>query len=79
VFHYLDTRIMEQVASLLGHEEDAQTFATNGEETARELVALFYDPVEKTFGTQTADAMALDLGLVPPGMKRPSRMPSCGT
>ncbi|MDI9606440.1 MAG: family 78 glycoside hydrolase catalytic domain [Bacteroidota bacterium] len=66
-FHYLDTRIMEQVASLLGHEEDAQTFATNGKEIARELIALFYDPVEKTFGTQTANAMALDLGLVPAG------------
>ncbi len=66
-FHYLDTHIMEQVASLLGHEDDARTFASRGAEIAKELVALFYDPVEKTFGTQTADAMALDLGLVPAG------------
>lgn len=66
-FHYLDTHIMEQVASLLGKEEDARTFASRKEEIALELVAVLYNPVEKTFGTQTADAMALDLGLVPAG------------
>ncbi|WP_298650930.1 alpha-L-rhamnosidase [uncultured Proteiniphilum sp.] len=66
-FHYLDTHIMEQVASLLGKEEDAKTFASMKEEIAREIVAILYNPVEKTFGTQTADAMALDLGLVPAG------------
>jgi alpha-L-rhamnosidase len=33
----------------------------------RAFVAEFYDGKNKTFGSQTADAMALDLGLVPAG------------
>jgi alpha-L-rhamnosidase len=66
-FHYLDTHIMEQVATLLGKDEDARTFASMKDEIAKELVAVMYNPIQKTFGTQTADALALDLGLVPPG------------
>ena len=66
-FHYLDTHIMEQVATLLGKDDDAQTFASRKDEIAQELVAVMYNPIHKTFGTQTADAMALDLGLVPAG------------
>ncbi len=66
-FHYLDTHIMEQVALLLGKKEDAQTFASWKEKISQELVAVLYNPAENTFGTQTADAMALDLGLVPSG------------
>ena len=66
-FHYLDTHIMEQVARLLGKESDAKTFGAKKEEIAHEIIATMYDPMNKTFGTQTADAMALDLGFVPSG------------
>lgn len=66
-FHYLDTKIMEQVAHLLGKENDETYFALQKAEIAQEMIATQYDSVNKTFGTQTADAMALDLGLVPPG------------
>ncbi|MCD8174143.1 MAG: glycoside hydrolase family 78 protein [Alistipes sp.] len=64
-FHYLDLRVMERTARLLGHEADAERFAIAGEETAAAIRRKFYHPVMKTFGTQTADAMALHLGLAP--------------
>lgn len=66
-FHYLDTSIMEKVALLLGKEDDAKSFAFNKKEIAREMVEIMYDKTNKTFGSQTADALALDLGLVPEG------------
>ena len=69
-FHYLDTEIMEQVAHLLGKESDEAYFSLQKEQIAQEMIATQYDPVNKTFGTQTADAMALDLGIVPPGDER---------
>ncbi len=66
-FHYLDAKIMEEAARLLGKKEDEEYFSILQEEIAREMIAIMYDPVNKTFGTQTADAIALDLGLVPDG------------
>lgn len=66
-FHYLDAKIMEKTARLLGKKEDMALFSLLQEEIANEMIALMYDPVNKTFGTQTADAMALDLGIVPEG------------
>lgn len=66
-FHYLDAKIMEKTARLLGKKEDVELFSLLQKEIAGEMIALMYDPVNKTFGTQTADAMALDLGIVPEG------------
>jgi len=42
-------------------------FAKEKEGIAAELLSEFYNFNEKTFGSQTADVMALDLGLVPVG------------
>lgn len=69
-FHYLDTKIMEEVARLLGKESDEAYFSLQKEQIAQEMIATQYDSVNKTFGTQTADAMALDLGIVPRGDER---------
>lgn len=66
-FHYLDTHIMEQVANLLGKKDDEKKFAKRKTQIANEIVTTMYNPVTKTFGSQTADAMALDLGFVPAG------------
>ena len=69
-FHYLDTKIMSEAARLLNRKEDEDYFLFLQEEIAREMIEIMYDPVNKTFGTQTADAMALDLGLVPKGEEK---------
>lgn len=66
-FHYLDVCIMEQVAHILKKEADAQMFANEKRLIAEEVIANLYDAGTKTFGSQTADAMALDFGLVPKG------------
>ncbi|MDK2842920.1 MAG: alpha-L-rhamnosidase, partial [Anaerophaga sp.] len=66
-FHYLDTKIMREVAGILGKAEDEALFSRLKEEIATEMRAVFYDPENKTFGSQTADAMALDLGIFPEG------------
>lgn len=66
-FHYLDVTIMEQVARILGKKGDAGMFAAEKNRIAQEVVANLYDAQHQTFGSQTADAMALDFGLVPAG------------
>lgn len=69
-FHYLDVSIMEQVAHILGETTDAQKYAAEKRLIAAEMVANLYNARTKTFGGQTADAMALDFGLVPKGDER---------
>lgn len=66
-FHYLDVCIMEQVAVLLNNEADAKKYAEEKWAIAKEMQETMYNASLKTFGSQTADVMALDLGLVPSG------------
>jgi len=62
-FHYYDASILSQVAQVLGKKEDAVYYADLKEEIGKALIAAYYN--DKTFGSQTADAMALDFGIVP--------------
>ncbi|MGN1215848.1 MAG: family 78 glycoside hydrolase catalytic domain, partial [Candidatus Cryptobacteroides sp.] len=64
-FHLLDLGIMVRTASLLGKEEDLKWFRQQEEYVRKAMVARFFNPVQCTFGGQTADAMALELGLFP--------------
>ena len=66
-FHYLDVSIMEQVARILKKNVDAKMYAEEKRLIVKEVVANLYNSRKKTFGSQTADAMALDFGLVPKG------------
>ncbi|MBQ6286155.1 MAG: family 78 glycoside hydrolase catalytic domain [Bacteroidales bacterium] len=66
-FHYYDLTIMEQVAAILGHSDDSARYAAEKEAVKEAFIARFYNPLSKSFGSQTADAMALDLGLCPVG------------
>jgi len=66
-FHYLDVCIMEKVSHILAKSADAQMYAAEKRLIAEEVVANLYNAQGKTFGSQTADAMALDFGLVPKG------------
>ncbi|MBC8618634.1 family 78 glycoside hydrolase catalytic domain [Parabacteroides faecis] len=69
-FHYLDASIMAKTAAILGNDDDAEYFNDLKNKIAAAFVAEFYDKENKTFGSQTADAMALDFGLVPVGDER---------
>lgn len=66
-FHYYDASIVADAARVLGLTADAARYDSLKSEIGRAFVAKFYDPQAKTFGSQTADAMALDFGLVPDG------------
>jgi alpha-L-rhamnosidase len=66
-FHYLDVCIMEQVAGILGKIEDAKAFVAEKHGIRKEITSIYYDEEKKTFGSQTANVLALDLGLVPEG------------
>ncbi len=66
-FHYIDVCIMERVARLLGYETDIEKYARRKELIAGEMHATMYNDSMKTFGSQTANVMALDFGLVPQG------------
>ena len=66
-FHYLDVSIMEKVSAILGKNDDNQKFMDEKKAIKEEMLAVLYDKDQKTYGSQTADAMALDFGLVPAG------------
>jgi alpha-L-rhamnosidase len=64
-FHYLDVSILSQVARILGRKEDAEFYERLKEDIGKALLDKYFDVSNATFGSQTADAMALDFGFVP--------------
>jgi alpha-L-rhamnosidase len=66
-YFFFDAKIMTRVAELLGKKEDAEYYRVLAERIQAAFIAKFYDSVKKTFGSQTADAFTLYLGLVPTG------------
>lgn len=66
-FHYKDVCLMEKTARLLGRKGDAAFYKALKPKISNAFVHKFYDAAHHTFGSQTANAMALDFGLVPAG------------
>lgn len=66
-FHYLDLCIMTETARILGKRSDMKRYDSLAGKVRNAMIAKFYHPLLFTFGTQTADAMALDFGLCPKG------------
>ncbi len=62
-FHLLDLSIMKKVAELLNKTDDASWFAHREKEVRQAMRFKFYNPLKNTFYGQTADVMALELGL----------------
>ena len=69
-FHLIDLGIMVKVATLLGRDEDLNWFRQQEEYVRKAMIGRFFNPVQCTFGGQTADAMALELGLFPEDRKK---------
>jgi alpha-L-rhamnosidase len=65
LYHYYDASILSQTAKILGKNEDAAFYANLKENTGKAITERFYDKENHSFGSQTADAMALDFGLIP--------------
>lgn len=66
-FHYLDASILAKTASLLGHAGDAARYGSLKDTIRTAFIERFYDTENKSFGSQTANIMALNFGLVPAG------------
>jgi alpha-L-rhamnosidase len=64
---YQDAVAMEKIAKILGHEDDAHSYHALANHTADTFNTKFFDATTSQYdrGSQTANAMPLDLKLVP--------------
>ncbi|NSW78863.1 MAG: family 78 glycoside hydrolase catalytic domain [Chthonomonadetes bacterium] len=67
---YLDARIMQRVAQVLGKTEDASVFEQLATQIREAFNRHFFNAEERSYGSQTADVLALAWGLVPEGMEQ---------
>ena len=64
--HYYDwTRAVARIAGIIGRGDDAARYASLAERIREEFIAKYYDAQNRTYGSQSADGMALDFGLYP--------------
>jgi alpha-L-rhamnosidase len=70
-FFYHDLRLMEQMARLLGHAEDATHFGSMADQLKIAFNQRFYNPKLGCYdnGTQTSSVLPIAFGLVPDGEK----------
>ncbi len=68
-FHILDLKIMAKSAKVLGIEADYEYYANLHKKAVADFNRHFFDTVNYTYGSQTADAMALEIGIVPENQK----------
>ena len=66
-FHYLDLSILAKTAYLFGYSSDASFYSKRMNKVKQRFNEQFFDPIKNTYGSQTANAMAIQLGLVPDG------------
>ena len=66
-YYYLDTRILADAAALLGKTEDAVHYGKLANDIRAAFINNFLDKEQMTYGSQTADTLALYLGLLPEG------------
>ncbi|MGH8005584.1 MAG: family 78 glycoside hydrolase catalytic domain, partial [Candidatus Binatia bacterium] len=66
-YYYGTLRIMEQIAGLLGKVDDTAAFARQATVVKAAFLKRFFDPVTRSYGSQTANAVALRFGLFPDG------------
>jgi alpha-L-rhamnosidase len=66
-YYYYDVRILRDVARVLGKTADAEAYSKLADQVHDAFNRAFYDPKTQNYsiGTQTANAMALFLNLVP--------------
>lgn len=64
-FHILDLQLMCKVTKLLGKDADYTRYKAMLEESIGAFNAKFYDEASGSYGGQTANAMALEIGIVP--------------
>ena len=66
-FFYYNAWTMREIASALGKSEDVQKYSALMQDIKSAFIKKYYHIENKTFGSQTAGAIALNFGLVPKG------------
>lgn len=66
-FHYLDLSILTKTAYLFGFNSDASYYSRRMNKVRERFNEQFFDANKNTYGSQTANVMAIQLGLVPDG------------
>ena len=66
--YYNDLTILKNVAGILNLEADSVVFADSAALIKESFIAKFFDVKTNSFGSHTADALALSYGLFPDGM-----------
>lgn len=69
-FHILDVRIMKQASEILGYSDDYDLYSKMLDLLVDSFNREFLDVENGTYGTQTANAMALEIGIVPDNLKK---------
>ncbi len=64
-FHILDVTILKNTAEILGHNEDANRYSQMIIDLKKSFNDHYYDAVTHSYGSQTGNALALDIDLVP--------------
>ncbi len=66
-YYYYDVRVLSDMAKVLGREQDAKLYADLAEKIKSAFHKEYFDPQSKNYanGTQTANTLALFLGIVP--------------
>lgn len=69
-FHILDVKIMKQTAELFKFTKDYEYYAAMLDELKESFNRKFFDSKNYTYGGQTANAMALDIGIAPDSLRQ---------
>ncbi len=64
-FHILDVSILKQIAGILGLKEDEQKYLFLENQLKESFNTAFLDKQKGTYGSQTANVMALEIGITP--------------
>lgn len=64
-FYYINQRVMQRTATVLGKEEDAARYRAAADRTRTRFNQEFFNQETADYGSQTANAMALFEGLAP--------------
>lgn len=69
-YYYYDAWLLSRIASIIGRSDDATQYKVLADSIKNAFQQRFYQPEHHSFGSQTADAFALFLELVPAGCEQ---------
>lgn len=69
-FHYNDLIILKKVAGIIGNQADSLTYHRKAENVKKAFISKFYNQDLNSYGSHTANALALDFGLIPAGKEK---------